>query len=83
MPRSGRRVGLRRACGEIPVPQRHVEGRVLAAHEAGATCAIGVPERERQQQQRTAFGVVGDDDEGGEAFALADLPLPGARKSKR
>ena len=73
-------IGLRRACGEIAVEQRHVEGRVLAAHEAGATRAIGMAERERQQQQRTAVGVVGDDDEGNQAFALADLPLPGAEE---
>ena len=35
---------------------------------------------ERQQQQRPAFGVVGDDDEGRQALARADLPLPGAEK---
>src|SRR5262245_54988069 len=40
-------IGLRCACGEIAVEQRHVEGGMLAAHEACATCAIGVPEYER------------------------------------
>jgi hypothetical protein len=39
-----------------------------------------VPERERKQQQRTAFGVVGNHDKGSEAFALADLPLPGTEE---
>jgi hypothetical protein len=73
-------IGLRCACGEIAVEQRHVEGGMLAAHETGATGAVGVPERERQQQQRTAFRVIGDHDEGDEAFALADLPLPGAEE---
>jgi hypothetical protein len=61
-------IGLRCACGEIAVEQRHVEGGMLAAHETGATGAVGVPERERQQQQRTAFRVIGDHDEGGEAL---------------
>ena len=70
-------IGRRCACGEIAVEQRHVEGGMLAAHEAGAARAVGVPEREREQQQRPAFRVVGDHDEGNEAFALADLPLPG------
>src|SRR5215207_3597444 len=70
-------IGLRCACGEIAVEQRHVEGGMLAAHETGATRAVSVHEREREQQQRTAFGVVGDHDKGNEASALADLPLPG------
>ena len=35
---------------------------------------------ERQQQQRPAFGVVGDHDEGRKAGARSDLPLPGAEK---
>ncbi len=73
-------IGLRCACGEIAVEQRHVEGGMLAAHETSATRAVGVPERERQQHQRTAFRVVGDHDKGNEAFALADLPLPGAEE---
>ena len=41
-------IGLRCAEGEIPVPQRHVEGRMLAAHEMHAARAIGLPKRERQ-----------------------------------
>ena len=36
-----------------------------------------VPKRERQQQQRPALGVIGDDDEGREVLARSDLPLPG------
>ena len=73
-------IGLRCACGEIAVEQRHVEGGMLAAHETGATCAVGVPEREREQYQRTAFRVVGDHDKRNEAFALADLSLPGTEE---
>src|SRR5918992_3031164 len=73
-------IGLRCACGEIAVEQRPVEGGMLAAHETGAARAISVPERERKQHQRTAFRVVGNDDEGNEAFARADLPLPGAEE---
>ena len=73
-------IGLRCARGEIAVEQRHVEGGMLAAHETGATRAVGVPEREREQHQRTAFRVVGDHDKGSEAFALANLPLPGAEE---
>ena len=69
-------IGLRCACGEIAVEQRHVEGGMLAAHETGAARAVGVSEREREQQQRTAFRVVGDHDKGNETFALADLALP-------
>ena len=73
-------IGLRDACGEIAIEQRHVEGGMLAAHETCATRAVGVPERERQQQQRTPLCVVGDHDEGNETFALADLPLPGTEE---
>ena len=70
-------IGQRCARGEIAVEQRHVESGMLAAHEAGATRAVGMPECEREQQQRTALGVVGDDNKGSKAFALADLTLPG------
>ena len=70
-------IGRGGAGGKIPVPQRHVEGGVLAAHEAGGANAVLVPERERQQQQRPALGVIGDDDEGPKALAFADLALPG------
>ena len=59
--------------GEIPVPQRHVEGGVLAAHEARGANAVLVAERERQQQQRPALGVMGDHDEGAKTLARADL----------
>ncbi|MEH2597281.1 hypothetical protein V1278_004194 [Bradyrhizobium sp. AZCC 1577] len=73
-------IGLRCACGEIAIEQRHVESGMLAAHETGAARAISVPECERKQRQRTAFRVVGNHDEGNEAFARADLPLPGAEE---
>ena len=39
-----------------------------------------MPERERQQQQRPAFGVISDNDERQKALALSDLPLPGAKE---
>ncbi|MEH2626652.1 hypothetical protein V1292_004707 [Bradyrhizobium sp. AZCC 1719] len=73
-------IGLRCACSEVAVEQRHIEGGMLATHETGAARAISVPERERKQRQRTAFRIVGNHDEGSEAFARADLPLPGAEE---
>src|SRR5450759_2481442 len=39
-----------------------------------------MPERERQQQQRPAFGVISDNDERQKALALSDLPLPRAKE---
>jgi hypothetical protein len=57
-------IGAGRLRGEFAVPQRHVEGRVLAAHEARGAYAVFMLQRQRQQQQRPAFGVAGDDDEG-------------------
>ena len=68
------------AAGKIPVPQCHVEGGVLAAHETGAANAVLVAERERQQQQRPALGVVSDNDEGQNVVALSDMPLPGTKE---
>ena len=53
---------------ELGVPQAHVEGRVLAAHEAGRAHAVALAQRERQQQERLALGVAGNDDEGTGAF---------------
>src|SRR4051812_24086031 len=50
---------------------------MLAAHETGAACTVGVPECERQQQQWPALRVVGDHYEGNQALARADLLLPG------
>src|SRR5205809_4044796 len=73
-------IGLRCACGEIAIEQRHVEGGMLAAHETGATRAVDMLEREREQHQRTAFRVIGDHYKGNEAFALADVPLPGTEE---
>ena len=73
-------IGAGYARGEFAVPQRHVEGRVLAAHETCGANAVFMPQRQRQQQQRPAFGVVGDDDEGQKVFAGSDLPLPGAEE---
>ena len=73
-------VGKRCAGGKIAVPQRHVEGGMLAAHEAGGTNALLAAERERQQQQRPALGIVRDDDEGRAALARSDLALPWPEK---
>jgi hypothetical protein len=53
---------------------------VLAAHETRGANAVLVAERERQQQQRPALGVIGNHDEGTMALARADLPLPGAEE---
>src|ERR1019366_6221 len=52
----------------------------LAAHEAGGTHAALMPERERQQQQRPALRVIGDNDERPKTLALSDLPLPEAEE---
>jgi len=73
-------IGCGRTGSELGVPQRHVESRVLAAHEARGTNSVFVTERERQQQQRPTFSVIGDNDEGQEVLALSDLPLPGAEE---
>ena len=53
---------------------------MLAAHETSGANAVLMPERQRKQQQRPAFGVIGDDDEGPKVLALSDLPLPGAEE---
>ena len=53
---------------------------MLAAHEARGANAVLVTERERQQQQRPALGIMGDHDEGAKTLARADLPLPGAEE---
>jgi hypothetical protein len=58
------------------VPKGHVEGRMLSAHETDAARAVGLPECQRQQQQRTAVRVEGDHDEGSKTFTRADLMLP-------
>jgi len=72
------RMEIARGClgGKIPVPQRHVKGRVLAAHEAGEPNPIFLTKRERHQQQWPTVGVVGDNDERQKSLALTDLPLP-------
>ncbi|MHC2609136.1 hypothetical protein ACVMGF_000209 [Bradyrhizobium diazoefficiens] len=67
-------------CRELGVPQSHVEGRMLAAHEAGRAHPVTLAQRERQQQERRMFGVAGDHDEGARALAAADQPLPGAEQ---
>ncbi len=69
-----------RVSRKIPVPERHVVGGVLATHETGGTNAVPMPERERKQQQRSALGVVGNNDERDEALARSDPALPGAKK---
>ncbi len=42
--------------------------------------AVALAQRERQQHERPALGVVGNHDEGPGAFVLADQPLPGAQQ---
>src|SRR5215475_4104442 len=49
---------------------------MLAAHETCDIDAVVAERDQRQQRQRTAFGVTCDDDEGDASFALADLTLP-------
>ena len=73
-------IGAGRLRGKIPVPQRHVEGGVLAAHETCDANAVRLAERERKQQQRPAFAVIGNNDEGPKALALSDQLLPGAKE---
>src|SRR6185437_8888158 len=73
-------IGAGGVAGEFAVPQRHVEGGMLAAHEARCAHAVFVPQRQRQQQQRPAFAVAGDDNEGRKVFAHARLRLPGAEE---
>ena len=46
----------------------------------GGAHAMRVAERQRQQQQRPAFSVIGDDDERTKTLALAGVALPGAQK---
>ena len=74
------RVGSSGAGGEIAVPQRHVEGRMLAAHETGDADAIFTERGQRQQRQRTALGIAGDHEKGGRALAFTDLALPGGEE---
>jgi hypothetical protein len=52
-------IGSGRGRREFAVPQRHVEGRMLAAHEVCDIHAVPAPERE--QQQRPALGVGGEE----------------------
>ena len=61
---------------ERAVHQRHVEGGVLAAHEARDPRPERVRQRQRQQQQRLLLGIASDDDEGRRLLAGADLVLP-------
>ncbi|MGY4371284.1 Mrp family chromosome partitioning ATPase [Bradyrhizobium sp. LB1.3] len=67
---------------KLGVPQAHVEGRMLAAHEAGRAHAVVLAQRERQQQERPMPGVAGNDDEGAGAFVFADQALPGTQQVK-
>src|SRR5436190_12670695 len=69
-------VGFAGSSGEIAIPQRHVEGRMLAAHETCDMDAVLAEGSEREQRERTPLGVVSDSDAGRRAFAGADLALP-------
>ena len=53
---------------------------MLAAEKSRNAHAALALYPERQQQQRLAVLVVGDDDERPDAFAFADLALPGAEE---
>jgi hypothetical protein len=53
---------------------------VLAAHETGGANAVPVSQRERQQQQRPVFAVIGNNDERLKLLALSDLTLPGRQE---
>ena len=53
---------------------------MLAAHEASDANAVLAGECQRQQQQRPAFAVIGNHDEGGQVLARADLKLPVGKK---
>ncbi len=59
----GVEICLGRGCREVSPPQTHVEGRVLAADEAGHQRAVFTAGGERQQQQRLIVFVIGDNDE--------------------
>ncbi len=73
-------IGRRGGGREIPLPQRHVEGRMLAAHEAGDTDAVFGSCHERQQQQRPPLDVAGDDNAGLKIVSGSDVLLPGRQK---
>jgi hypothetical protein len=64
------------SANELGVPQPHVEGRVLAAHEAGRAHTVALAQRERKQRKRRLLGVAGDHDEGTDAFAFPDRSRP-------
>jgi hypothetical protein len=68
--------------GEIPIPQPHVEGRMLAAHETGDANAVSLAERQWKQRQRHVLPVVSHNDEGMLAFACSGLLLPGTKEVK-
>src|SRR3954451_12010614 len=53
---------------------------MLAAEKTRDAHAVLALYAERQQQQRLAVLVIGDDDEGSHVFAFADLALPGAEE---
>src|ERR1700712_4868109 len=76
----GREVGDGGACGKVPVPQRHVESGVLATHETSGANAVPVSQRERQQQHRPVFSVIGNNDEWLKLLALSGLTLPGRQE---
>src|SRR5450631_1003377 len=65
---------------KVAVPERHVEGGVLAAHERQCANTVLAPERERYQQKRPALAIAGDGDAGLGVIADTDLALPGLEK---
>ena len=61
---------------EIAPQQRHVEGDVLAAHEAGDAHTVLLADCQWQQHERLPVRVAGNDDAGLQALARADVNLP-------
>jgi hypothetical protein len=62
--------------GEIPIPQRHVEGGMLAAHEAGGANTSDLIEDEWEQEQWRAVTVIGHDHERLKPGPRSDKLLP-------
>jgi hypothetical protein len=79
---SNQRVEIRTRGGgrEIPLPERHVESRVLAAHEPCDTNATFHAHYEREQQEWLSLSVGGDDNAGQKLFVGSDVPLPGRQE---
>lgn len=67
---------------KFALPESHIEGRVLAAHEARDICAVLTAGDKREDEQRLAAGVISDHDERLSAFMFSDCLLPGVEEFK-